>query len=150
MKGEIDMHNRMVRFGRNDLANELDYFYDNFFGNSLANDTPCCFSPAVDIHETKDNVSLIFELPGMDKKDIKVWVENNVLTVSGERQLRREEKDKDYLRAEIRNGSFSRSFTLPESIDATKISADYKNGLLTVTLARAEEAKPKEIEVKVN
>lgn len=144
------MRNMMVRFGRNGFANELDSFYRNFFGNGLSVEGNCCFSPAVDIHESKDKVALVFELPGMDKKDIKVWVENNVLTVSGERKLRREETEQDYLRAEIVDGSFSRSFTLPESIDAGKISADYKDGLLTVTLAKAEEAKPKEIEVKVN
>jgi len=144
------MRNMMVRFGRNPLANDIESFYRNFFGNWHQSDSTCCFSPAVDIHETKDQVSLVFELPGMDKKDIKVWVENNILTVSGERNLRREEKETDYLRSEIVDGSFSRSFTLPESIDVSKISADYKDGLLTVTLARAEEAKPKEIEVKVN
>jgi HSP20 family protein len=139
----------MVRYGRNNLASEIDNFYRNFFGDSHSVDNSCCYSPSVDIQESADDVSLTFELPGMDKKDIKVWIENNVLTVSGERKVRDEEKSDDYIRTEIRDGSFSRSFTLPKTVDVGNISADYENGLLTVKLAKVEEAKPKEIEVKV-
>jgi len=143
------MRNLMVKHGRGNLANEIENFYRDFFGGSLRSDYDCCFSPMVDIQETADDVVLTFELPGMDKKDIKVWVEDNTLTVSGERKIRDEKKADDYIRTEIREGSFSRSFTLPKTVDSGKISADYSNGLLTVKLVKSEEAKPKEIEVKV-
>lgn len=144
------MRNLMIRHGRRNLSDEIENFYRDFFGGNLRSDYECCFSPSVDIQENKDDVILTFELPGMDKKDIKVWIEDNVLTVSGERKIRNEEKTDMYVRTEIRDGSFNRSFTLPRTIDSGKISADYKNGLLTVTLIKTEEAKPKEIEIKVN
>jgi len=102
------------------------------------------------IRETNDNVQLTFELPGMKKDDIKVAVRDGVLTVSGSREFKSESKDDDYVRCEICSGSFSRSFTLPESVNSEKISADYKNGLLEIKLDKLEEVKPKEIEVKVS
>jgi len=108
------------------------------------------FTPRVNIRETKDDVRLTFELPGMDKKDVKIMIAENTLTVSGERKFESERKEDDFVRNEIFTGSFSRSFTLPETIDAEKISAEYKNGLLEITLAKKEEVKPKEIEVKVS
>lgn len=143
------MRNLMTKYGRGNLAGEIENFYRDFFGGSLRSNYDCCFSPSVDIMESEDDVVLTFELPGMDKKDIKVWIEDHVLTVSGERKVRDEKKTDDYIRTEISEGSFSRSFTLPRTIDNGKISADYDNGLLTVKLVKAEEAKPKEIEVKI-
>ncbi len=143
------MRNLMIRHGRNNLASEIENFYRDFFGGSLNSDSEYSFAPSVDIQESKDDINLTFELPGMDKKDIKIMVEDGVLTVSGERKLRNEEKTDDYIRTEIRDGSFSRSFTLPKSIDSGNISADYRDGLLVVKLVKTEEAKPKEIEIKV-
>jgi HSP20 family protein len=139
----------MTKYGRGNLAGDIENFYRDFFGGSLRNNFECCFSPSVDIMESDDDVVLTFELPGMDKKNIKVWIEDNVLTVSGERKIRDEKKSDDYIRTEISEGSFTRSFTLPKTIDNSKISADYDNGLLTVKLVKTEEAKPKEIEVKI-
>ncbi|HWR82459.1 MAG TPA: Hsp20/alpha crystallin family protein [Candidatus Deferrimicrobium sp.] len=133
------------------IAREIDGLFHGFLNfPSLRTDTSCDFMPRVNIRETKDDVSLSFELPGMEKKDIKVLVQDGVLTVSGERSFRSESNDDGYVRAEIRSGSFSRSFTLPDSVDNDKISADYQNGMLEIKLAKKEEAKPKQVEVKVN
>jgi HSP20 family protein len=139
----------MTKYGRGNLASDIENFYRDFFGGSLRSNFDYNFSPSVDIMESDDDVVLTFELPGMDKKNIKVWIEDSVLTVSGERKIRDEKKSDDYIRTEISEGSFTRSFTLPKTIDNSKISADYDNGLLTVKLVKTEEAKPKEIEVKV-
>jgi len=134
--------NRMVR--------EMDSLFNSFFNFPSIKTERCCnFMPRVNIKDTKDDVTLTFELPGMEKKDIKVMVKDNVMTVSGERNLKSEDKDDGYVRSEISSGSFSRSFTLPDTVDSEKVSADYKNGMLEVKLTKKEEAKPKEIEVKI-
>ena len=128
----------------------MDRFLDDFFGSGNRWDVDNTgFSPRADIQENEDEISLTFEIPGMDKGDIKVSVVDDVLTVSGERKFKKEDKDGNYLRSEIHTGSFSRSFTLPDTVDADKISADYKDGMLLVKLAKREEVKPKEIEVKI-
>ena len=106
-------------------------------------------SPRVDVVESDNKVELTFEMPGMDKGDIKVLVKDNVLTVSGERKVNTEVKDDRYLRSEIYSGSFSRSFTFGDNVNPEKINADYKNGLLLVTLEKKEERKPKEIDVNI-
>ena len=106
--------------------------------------------PAVDINEPENEFTLTFELPGLDKKEIKVGGEDNVLTVSSERRRRKEEKGENYIRSEISSGRFSRSSTLPKTIAGGKISANYKDGLLMVRLGQAETNKPKEIEVKIS
>lgn len=107
------------------------------------------WSPAVDIYESPESIEINFELPGMDKKDIQVNLENNMLTVSGERKLEHEDKRDGYHRIERSYGSFTRSFTLPNNIDLNKISAEYQNGLLRLMLPKRPEAQPKQIEVKV-
>ena len=134
----------------NRLNREIADFMNDFFRNPANGTDQHDFTPRVNIRESKDDVRLTFELPGMDKKDVKIVVAENTLTVSGERKFESEHKDADFVRNEIFTGSFSRSFTLPETIDAEKISAEYKNGLLEVTLAKKEEVKPKEIEVKIS
>jgi HSP20 family protein len=134
----------------NRIAREIDNLFDNFFNfPSLRTVDSCDFMPRVNIRDTKDNVIMTFELPGMEKKDIKVTVKDDVLTVSGERRFQREEKENGWVRNEIASGSFSRSFTLPDTVNTDKISADYKNGLLEIKLPKLEERKPKEIEVNV-
>jgi HSP20 family protein len=89
-------------------------------------------------------------MPGLNKEDIKVWVENDVLSVTGERKAEKEEKEDAFVRREINSCSFRRSFTVPKTVDAKSIKADYKNGMLEIHLVKTEEAKPKEIEVKVS
>ncbi len=106
--------------------------------------------PRVNIRETDDDISLVFELPGVDQNDVKVTIENNVLTVAGERKAVESDEKVTYTRNEIASGEFSRSFTLPRTVDTDSVKADYKNGLLTVAMARKEEAKPKRIEVSIN
>ncbi len=134
----------------NRIAREFDSLFNTFFNfPSHRTEISCDFMPRVNIKETKDDVTLTFELPGMEKKDIKVMVKDNVMTVSGERNLKSEDKDDGYVRTEISSGSFSRSFTLPDTVDSEKVSADYKNGMLEVKMTKKEEAKPKEIEVKI-
>jgi HSP20 family protein len=105
--------------------------------------------PPVDIYEDKDGVVLKAELPGMKKEDIDVRVENNVLTMNGQRKREQEVKEDGYFRSERAYGSFSRSFSLPTTVDVKKINASYKEGVLTVQLPKLEEAKPKQIDVKV-
>ncbi len=134
----------------NRLNREVADFRNDFFRFLVNGSEASDFTPRVNIRETKDDVKLTFELPGMDKKDVKIMVAENTLTVSGERKFESETKDADFVRNEIFTGSFSRSFSLPDTINAEKISAEYKNGLLEVTLAKKEEVKPKEIEVKVS
>jgi len=89
-------------------------------------------------------------LPEIKKEEVKLTVQDNVLSISGERKYEKEEKDKKYHRVERAYGSFLRSFTLPEDADGTKVSAEYKDGILTVHLPKSEKVKPKSIEVKVS
>ena len=134
----------------NRIAREIDNLFNDFFNfPSYRAADVADFMPRVNIRENDENVFLTFELPGMEKKDIKVVVKDNILTVSGERHFKTEDKENGNVRTEISSGTFSRSFTLPDTVDGNKISADYKNGLLEIKLAKKEEVKPKEIEVKV-
>jgi HSP20 family protein len=107
------------------------------------------WSPLVDITEDDKEYVIKAEIPEMKKEDIKVNVNEDVLTISGERKYEKEEKGKKYHRVERAYGSFMRSFTLPEDADAAKVSAEYKDGVLKVHLPKSEKAKPKSIEVKV-
>ena len=131
-------------------AREMDRMFNDFFTPANWENNEAEFAPRVNIKDSKDNVTLAFELPGMEKKDIKVLVKDGNLIVSGQREFKTEEKDETYIRSEIRTGSFCRSFTLPETVNAESVSADYKNGILEIRLAKLEEVKPKEIEVKVS
>lgn len=106
--------------------------------------------PPVDIYENdKHEIVLTAELPAMTREDIDVTVENNTLTLRGEKKLNREVNDEQYHRVERTYGAFSRSFSLPETVDVTRVSAEYKNGVLTVRLPRREDARPKQIKVDV-
>jgi HSP20 family protein len=107
------------------------------------------WSPLVDIEEDGKGYLIKAELPDIRKEDVKVTVENDVLTITGERKFEKEEKRKKYHRVEQSYGSFARSFTLPEDADGTNVSAEYKDGVLRIHLPKSEKAKPKAIEVKV-
>jgi HSP20 family protein len=107
------------------------------------------FAPPVDVYEDEHNVVLKVEVPGIDEKDIDVRVENNVLTVHGERKVEKEEKEENFRRIERQYGSFTRTFTLPSTVDAEKIQADYDKGILKIVLPKKAEAKPKSIKVNV-
>src|SRR5437899_12435770 len=107
------------------------------------------WAPLVDITEDDKEYLIKAELPEVKKDDVKVALENGVLTISGERQFEKEQKNKKYHRVERGYGTFMRSFTLPDDADANKIKAEFKNGLLKMHLPKSEHAKPKQIEVNV-
>jgi HSP20 family protein len=107
------------------------------------------FAPLVDIYEDEHNITLKIEVPGIDEKDIDVRIENNTLTVHGERKMEKEEKEENFRRVERQYGSFTRSFTLPTTVEAEKVSAHYDKGMLKIKLAKKAEAKPKQIKVSV-
>ena len=106
--------------------------------------------PPIDVYQDAETVMLTAELPGIDAKDVDVHIENGVLTLKGERKLDKEDKKENYVRVERWYGSFTRSFSLPTTVDADKAKADFKNGLLRIALPRKEETKPKAIKVKVD
>jgi HSP20 family protein len=107
------------------------------------------WAPAVDIYEQNGNIVLQAELPGLDPKDVDVRVENNVLTLRGQRKLDETVNKDNYHRVERSYGAFTRSFTLPSQVDTEKIQANYKDGVLRLTLPTREEAKPKQIAINV-
>ena len=108
------------------------------------------WSPAVDIYDQGGEVVIHAELPGMKKEDIDVRVENNILTIRGKKERKEEIKEEGYFRAERTYGSFTRSFSLPNTVEIGRIAAEYKDGVLTLRLPKAEEAKPRQIEVKIS
>jgi HSP20 family protein len=128
-----------------DRINRL--FRDRFEGEESLEATG--FAPAVDIYEDEHTVTLKVEVPGIDEKDIDVRIENNILTVHGERKIETEEKEENYRRVERLYGSFTRTFTLPNTVDAEKVAADYDKGVLKISLPKKAEAKPKQIKVNV-
>ena len=125
---------------------------NNLFREMNEGDSPlttASFVPAVDIYEDNNKVVLKLEVPGIDEKDLDVRVENNTLTVKGERKFEKEEKEENFHRIERRYGSFYRAFTLPSTVDAEHINAGYTNGVLKLELSKKPEAQPKQIKVTV-
>lgn len=129
---------------------------DDFFGRDLLNnvfeDNTGISIPAVNIVENSDEFKIEVAAPGLEKKDFKIDLDNNVLTISSEKELKDEEKDEDdnYMRREFSYTSFKRSFTMPQSVDADKINAKHKDGILQIQIPKKEEAKqkpPKTIEI---
>jgi HSP20 family protein len=131
------------------MQKEIDRLFERFRGGVTEESSISSWSPVVDIVEEKDHFVVRAELPGVDKKDVRITIEDNVLNLRGEKKFEGEKEGKDYHRIERSYGSFYRSFTLPTSVLSSKIEASYTDGVLTVTIPKAEEAKPKEIEVKV-
>ena len=125
-----------------DEMNRIFRYFDDFDYNERR------WMPSVDIVEEDEKYMLSAELPGIDKKDVKIGFQNNILTIEGEKKQDNELKENDSCRTERFYGKFSRSFTLSSDIDSSKIDANYSNGVLTVTLPKSEEVKPKQIEIK--
>jgi HSP20 family protein len=124
----------------------LNRMFSDFYGETFSR----AWVPAVDIYETDAHeVVLKAELPDMKREDINITFENGVLTLKGERRFAQDVEKDNYQRIERRHGAFSRSFTLPNTVDAGKISASYKDGVLTIRLPQREEAKPKQIAVNL-
>jgi HSP20 family protein len=111
--------------------------------------TTTTFAPPVDVYEDEHNITLKIEVPGIDEKDIDVRIENNTLTVHGERKFEKEEKEENYRCVERQYGSFTRTFTLPTTGDPEQVQADYDKGVLKIKLTKKAEAKPKQIKVNV-
>jgi HSP20 family protein len=125
---------------------------NNLFREMNEGDSPlttASFVPAVDVYEDSKKVVLKLEVPGIEEKDLDVRVENNTLTVRGERKFEKEEKEENFHQIERRYGSFFRSFTLPTTVDSEHIDAGYVNGILKLELAKKPEAQPKQIKVNV-
>ena len=131
--------------------NNMDELFHNRLASVLdeGNAQSATWSPVVDIEETDKKYIISAELPGLDKDKMKVSVEDGVLMLSGERNLERKVEGKTFHHVERSHGTFSRSFTLPEDADAEKVNANYKDGLLEVSVTKREDAKPKAIEVRV-
>src|SRR5437588_2113453 len=134
------------------LQDRMNRLFRESYNNEAGRDeslTTSSFAPAVDVYEDEHNVTLKIEVPGIDEKDIDVRIENNTLVVHGERKIEKEEKEENFRRVERQYGSFTRSFTLPSSVDSGQVSAHYDNGVLKIKLAKKAEAKPKQIKVNV-
>jgi HSP20 family protein len=136
------------------LQNRLSRFIEEPFATfmpfaPLGEEFLTTWTPACDIYETDKNLVIKVELPEVDKKDVVVSLENNLLTIRGERKFNEETKRDNYHRVERRYGQFIRTFTLPTLIEPSKINAEFKEGVLNIMLPKTEEAKPKLIEVKV-
>jgi len=136
-----DMLTTQDRFNR--LFNET---FSRFFGEG-SEVASAGWLPAVDVYETDQNVMMKAELPGVDPKNVEIRVEDGTLYLKGERKFEKEVKEENYHRVERSYGSFTRSFALPSSVDSEKAAADYKDGVLTLTLPKKEEAKPKTIKI---
>jgi len=124
-------------------------FRDSYGAGQDDSLTTSSFAPAVDVYEDEHKVTLKIEVPGIDEKDIDIRVENNTLTVHGERKIEKEEKEENYRRVERQYGSFTRTFTLPQTVDTDNVSATYDKGVLKIALPKKAEAKPKQIKVNV-
>ncbi len=135
--------------GATNLQDQISRVFGDFVGrtNEESNLTP--WAPAVDIYETEHELVVKADLPDVNPQDLDIHVENNVLTIRGERKFENKVKEDNYLRIERAYGSFSRSFSLANSVNSEAIKADYQNGVLMLSIPKREEAKPKQIKVNV-
>lgn len=133
------------------IQREINRMFDSFFRAGADDEglLPSTWNPPVDIAEHDDTFVVRMELPGVSRDDVKISMQQNQLTVRGEKKRETETKKSDFQRVERCYGSFQRTFTLPSVVKAEKIDATYRDGILTITLPKAEEAKAKEIEIKV-
>src|ERR1700680_532295 len=138
--------------GMHDRMNRINRLFRESYSPEAPEEalTTTNFAPPVDIYEDEHSITLKLEVPGIDEKDIDVRIENNTLTVHGERKIEKEEKEENFRRVERQYGSFTRSFTLPTTVDPEKVSASYDKGILKISLAKKAEAKPKQIKVNVS
>jgi HSP20 family protein len=137
--------------GLQDRVNRMNRLFRESFSPESPEEalTTTSFAPPVDIYEDEHTITLKMEVPGIDEKDIDVRIEGNTLAVHGERKLEKDEKEENYRRIERQYGSFTRSFTLPSSVDPNEVSAHYDKGVLMIDLAKRAEAKPKQIKINV-
>ncbi len=133
------------------LQNRLNSIFNDFARPEGETETLSAgsFVPPVDIYEDHGTLVLKLEVPGIKQENLDVRVENQTLTVKGERRFEKEEKEENFHRIERRYGSFARSFTLPQTVDTAAVQANYADGVLTISLAKKEAAKPKQVKVEI-
>ena len=135
--------------GLTTLQDQINRLFSDSLGRTGGEGSLTAWAPAVDIYETEHELVVKADLPDIDPKDLDIRVENNILTIRGERKFEKKVNEDNYLRVERAYGTFSRSFTLANTVNADAIKAEYQNGVLTLTIPKREEAKPKQIKVNV-
>ena len=135
--------------GLSGLQEQVNRLFESSFPGRSDNSALTTWAPAVDIYETEDELVVKADLPDVSEKDLDVRIENNTLTIRGERKFEKKVEEENYLRVERTYGSFSRSFSLPNTVNSEAIKAEYKNGVLTIELPKRAESKPKQIKVNV-
>jgi HSP20 family protein len=136
--------------GLSTLQDQFNRLFNESFRTHTEESALTSWAPAVDIYETPNELVVKADLPDVNEKDIDIRVENNLLTIRGERKFDKSVSEENFLRVERTYGSFSRSFSLPNTVNAEAIGAEYKNGVLTVTLPKREESKPRQVKVTIN
>ena len=131
------------------LQDQVSRLFNDSFRTHGEESALTTWAPAVDIYETPNELVVKADLPDVNEKDIDIRVENNLLTIRGERKVEKSVSEENFLRVERTYGAFSRSFSLPNTVNAEAIAADYKNGVLTVSLPKREESKPRQVKVNV-
>ena len=131
-----------------DLQREVDSIFDQFFGRSEDEDTSAVWAPRTDLSETDDAFHIRLDVPGMTKDDITINLQNNTLTVSGERTSERTDEGEEYVRVERAFGNFHRTFTLPNAVDRENVEAAYEDGVLTIHVPKTEESTRRQIEIQ--
>jgi HSP20 family protein len=135
--------------GASSLQDQVNRLFNDVVERTAEESSLTAWAPAVDIYETEHELMVKADLPDVDPKDLDIRVENNILTIRGERKFEKKVNEENYLRVERAYGSFARSFTLANTVNSDAIKADYQNGVLTLTIPKREEAKPKQIKVNV-
>lgn len=138
------------RSGGTTLQDQVNRLFKEAFERTGEDSTLSAWAPAVDIYETEHELVVKADLPDVDTQDLDIRVENNILTIRGARKFEKKVNEENYLRIERSYGSFARSFTLANTVNSDAIKADYQNGVLTLSIPKREEAKPKQIKVNVN
>jgi HSP20 family protein len=141
--------NRFEPFRTHSLQDDISRFFDGAFERSSDESSTTTWAPAVDIFETEHELVVKADLPDIKSEELDIRVENNILTIRGERKFEKKVNESNYLRVERSYGSFSRSFSLANTVNSEAIKAEYKNGVLALTIPKREEAKPKQIKVHV-
>jgi HSP20 family protein len=140
---------RWEPFRGNSSEAQMNRLFSDFFGRAFQEQNLTTWAPAVDIYEGEHELVVNADLPDVKPEDLDIRVENNILTIRGERKFEKKADEKNYLRVERAYGSFARSFSLANTVNTEAIKADYKDGVLTLSIPKREEAKPKQIKVNV-
>jgi HSP20 family protein len=135
--------------GLNSLQEQVIRLFESNLPARTDNSALTAWAPAVDIYETENELVLKADLPAVEEKDLDVRIENNMLTIRGERKFEQNVNEDNYLRVERTYGSFSRSFSLPNTVNTEAIKAEYKNGVLSIELPKRAESKPKQVKISV-